>query len=156
MKRSEFKFHLTTLNTLRFYLEDGTPVPAHAHLTEAGFITRRFIDCGGNIRNTSCTNLQLWVANDTDHRLSPEKAFRIIEQFEHTMEAEDSELEIEFELNTVGRYTPVATSEGFVLKAIHTACLAPDTCGVPVSKTNKPLSTLTPPDTRCAPGSGCC
>jgi hypothetical protein len=156
MKRSEFKLHLSTLNDLRFFMEDGTVVPAHAHLTEAGIITRKFIDCGGQLQQTTCTNLQLWVAEDVDHRLSPDKARRIITQFEEMFEPEDHEIEIEYELSTVGRYTPVPTPHGFTLRAIHTACLAPDSCGVPNVKERKSLSNLMTPAPVCKPGGTCC
>ena len=49
----------------RFILPDGDQVPAHFHLTEVGHVAKNFIDCGGTIRKTESSVLQLWV-NDGD------------------------------------------------------------------------------------------
>ena len=43
----------------RFILPDGDHVPAHFHLTEVGHVTKNFIDCGGTIRKTESSVLQL-------------------------------------------------------------------------------------------------
>lgn len=40
---------------MRWMFQDGSFVPDHYHVTEVGKVRKDFIDCGGNIRNsTSC------------------------------------------------------------------------------------------------------
>ena len=51
MKLSEIKEILPTLDNVEFQLENGTFVPEHFHVTEVGQINKRFIDCGGVIRD---------------------------------------------------------------------------------------------------------
>jgi hypothetical protein len=62
---------------LHFQLPDASRVPEHFHITEIGRIQRHFVDCGGTERMENRINFQLWVANDYDHRLSPEKLKRL-------------------------------------------------------------------------------
>jgi len=50
MKLSEFKSHLQDMHSLSFIQPNGSPVPAHFHITEAGVTTKHFIDCGGTER----------------------------------------------------------------------------------------------------------
>ena len=71
MKLCELKPHLVANPAahLRFSLPDGSRVEAHAHVTEVARIDKRFVDCGGTVRNDSFCRLQTWVANDVDHRL---------------------------------------------------------------------------------------
>jgi hypothetical protein len=52
-------------------------VPEHFHLTEVGVVTKNFIDCGGTVRSERVANFQLWDANDSDHRLKPQKLLNI-------------------------------------------------------------------------------
>jgi len=73
MKLSEIKEILPTLENVEFQLEDATFVPEHFHVTEVGEITKKFIDCGGVIRNEKVVNFQLWNADDYEHRLKPGK-----------------------------------------------------------------------------------
>ena len=51
MKLSEIKTILDTLPVLHFVLENGEQVPDHFHVTEVGQISKKFIDCGGTIRD---------------------------------------------------------------------------------------------------------
>ena len=51
MKLSEVKNVLATLENVDFELENGMRVPAHFHITEVGEINKKFIDCGGVVRN---------------------------------------------------------------------------------------------------------
>ena len=60
MKLSEIKKILTNLQELHFVLENGQQVPDHFHVTEIGQINKRFIDCGGVIRDEKAINFQLW------------------------------------------------------------------------------------------------
>ena len=47
MRLSTFKQALAQIDKLQFQLPNGQFVPAHFHLTEAGYVTRDYIDCGG-------------------------------------------------------------------------------------------------------------
>jgi len=51
MKLSDFKKQLSTITDINFVLQNGTVVPKHFHVTEVGQVTKRFIDCGGTVRN---------------------------------------------------------------------------------------------------------
>ena len=79
MKLSEIKTHLSTATAVNFQLPDGTFVPENFHVTEVGIITKSFIDCGGTVRHEKVANFQLWNANDTEHRLKPQKLINIID-----------------------------------------------------------------------------
>lgn len=110
-------------------------IPEHYHITEIGKETKVFIDCGGTKRISEKCVLQLWVANDTEHRVDSNKLLKIIELgdelFEHTI----PEVYVEYEKETVSQYT-IGYFEfdnkqiDFYLEKTHTACLAPDKCGV--------------------------
>ncbi|MGK0335318.1 MAG: hypothetical protein ACI974_002146, partial [Paraglaciecola sp.] len=50
MLLSEIKTFLASTETLLINLPDGTPVPAHFHVTEVGEVSKTFVDCGGTLR----------------------------------------------------------------------------------------------------------
>ena len=69
MKLSIFKEILKTKIAIGFELPNGQLVPGHFHVTEVGQINKRFIDCGGTIREEKVVNFQLWEAEKyTLHR----------------------------------------------------------------------------------------
>jgi hypothetical protein len=70
MKLSAFKKYTTLSENLIFELWNGERVPAHYHLTEIGLVEKKYIDCGGKIRQEKKISLQLRTADDTDHRLT--------------------------------------------------------------------------------------
>lgn len=152
MKLSDVKNHLGAMDSLAFVLENGEQVPAHFHITEVGLVTKRFIDCGNTVRNETVVSMQLWDANDYDHRLAPEKLLKIIATSEKVLGIEDHEVEIEYQGGTIGKYGLNFNGNQFVLTNKHTACLADDQCGVPVVKKKIALSELQV----CKPGGGCC
>lgn len=155
MKLSEIKKHLSTANAVNFLLENGTAVPEHFHVTEVGVITKNFIDCGGTVRNEKVANFQLWNANDTDHRLKPKKLLDIIALSEKVLGMEDSEIEVEYQLDTIGKYGLDFKDGNFILTTKQTDCLAKDNCGVPEGKQKVKLSDLNKEaQPCCAPG--CC
>ena len=78
MNLAQIKEHLINAEQVNFILPNGTIVPEHFHVTEVGLISKHFIDCGGTIRDENVVNFQLWNANDTEHRLKPEKLLKII------------------------------------------------------------------------------
>ncbi len=154
MKLSEIKEVLKTVETVTFQLPNGTFVPEHFHVTEVGEITRNFIDCGGTIRNEKVVNFQLWNANDYEHHLKPGKLLNIIRLSEEKLGIENSEIEVEYQSETIGKYDLEFNGKHFILKNKTTACLAPDACGIPATKTKRNLSELN--SNSCTPGSGCC
>ncbi|ADY52450.1 hypothetical protein Pedsa_1896 [Pseudopedobacter saltans DSM 12145] len=154
MKLSEIKEILPTLENVEFQLEDGTFVPEHFHITEVGQITKNFIDCGGTIRNEKVVNFQLWNADDYEHRLKPGKLLHIIEVSEAKLGIEDSEIEVEYQAGTIGKYDLEFNGKHFILKNKKTACLAEDACGIPSQKPKIKLSELQ--SSCCTPNSGCC
>lgn len=155
MKLSEIKKHLSTATAVNFLLENGTAVPEHFHVTEVGVITKNFIDCGGTVRNEKVANFQLWNANDTDHRLKPKKLLDIISLSEKVLGMEDSEIEVEYQSDTIGKYGLDFKDGNFILTTKQTDCLAKDNCGVPDGKQKVKLSDLNKEaQPCCAPG--CC
>ncbi len=157
MKLSQIKALLPTLHKLAFKLDKGTYIPEHFHVTEVGQVSRNFIDCGGTIRKEKTINFQLWYANDFEHRLQPVKLLNIIELAEKQLNLEDAEVEVEYQSDTIGRYTLMFDGATFILHSKSTACLAQDQCGIPQKKQVLPLSSLQTKQTDCSlPNTGCC
>ena len=155
MKLSQVKSqlgHLTTLNLIR---PDGTVVSPHFHVTEVGQVTKKYIDCGGTLRNESMISFQLWAAEDFDHRLGAAKLLDIIQLAERVLELPDLEVEVEYQGDTIGRYGLEFTGTDFLLTARQTDCLAKDKCGIPTEKPKIRLSSIAQGPI-CTPNSGCC
>jgi hypothetical protein len=156
MKLSEVKQILSTLENVEFMLENGTFAPEHFHVTEVGMITKHFIDCGGKIRNEKVVNFQIWNANDVEHRLKPSKLLHIIKLSEDILNIEDCEIEVEYQNETIGKYNLEFNGKTFVLQNKSTACLAQDSCGIPVEKQKINLVELNNDTSSCCnPNSGC-
>ena len=156
MKLSEIKSKLNQLETIAFQLPNGTLVPNHFHVTEVGKISKHFIDCGGTVRQEEVANFQLWEANDYDHRLHPEKLIHIIELSEKVLNIGDLEIEVEYQGDTIGKYSLDFDGKNFLLTTKQTACLAQDACGIPDSKPKVKLSDIQNEASCCTPDSGCC
>lgn len=155
MKLSEIKEILPTLEHVEFQLEDGTFVPEHFHVTEVGEITKKFIDCGGVIRNEKVVNFQLWNADDYEHRLKPGKLLNIIRLSENNLGIQDAEIEVEYQSTTIGKYDLEFDGKHFILKNKKTACLAEEACGISVVTENK-FRVKEEKNYGCTPHSGCC
>lgn len=155
MRLSKLKEALKGLNEIRFILPNGTLVPGHFHVTEVGEVNKKFIDCGGVLRTETVIGLQLWEANDFDHRLAPQKLNDIISLSETTLNLQDEEIEIEYQSETIAKYGLDFDGINFMLTSKFTDCLAKDKCGIPEEKLKVSLSDLSNKNT-CAPGSGCC
>ncbi|MDA8762362.1 DUF6428 family protein [Flavobacteriaceae bacterium] len=153
MLLSSFKQNLGAIDTLWFQLSNGSFVPAHFHITEVGNVTRNYIDCGGVQRQENKLNLQLWVNSDTNHRLKPNNLLNILQLAEKQLGCSDIEVEVEYQQNTIGRYTLAFDGAVFQLINTQTACLAPDQCGIPQEK---PHVRVTANGLSCNPNSGCC
>lgn len=152
MNISELKRSLEKLEVVNFKLPDGSYVPSHFHVTEVGLIIRHFIDCGGRERKENVVNIQLWEAGDYDHKLVPQKFLHILNLSKKVLGNEDLPVEVEYQLNTIGKFSLDFDGKDFVLKAKYTTCLAQDTCGAGVQdkKSGQTASSC------CSPTQGCC
>ena len=130
MKLSELKTHLREQEHVNFVQPNGYFIPRHFHITEAGLTTKHFVDCGGTLRTEKVLNFQVWVANDTEHRLTAEKLGKIIATAEKHFGNEDLEIEVEYQTETIGRYGLDTQGENLQLIAKQTDCLASEHCGV--------------------------
>ncbi len=156
MTLSQIKEILSTLKVVHFELEDGKKVPAHFHVTELGLITKDFIDCGGVLRQEMKVNFQLWSSTDIHHRLKPQKLLDIIALSEQKLNLPDTDIEVEYQGETIGKYGLEFDGHKFVLQPKRTDCLAQDQCGIPTIKVRKNLSELSNHTNSCTPGGGCC
>jgi hypothetical protein len=157
MKLSEIKSQLPQLNELTFLLPDGTPVPTHFHITEIGQVNKKFIDCGGTLRDEKTISFQLWEDGDFDHRLGAKKLLDIIQLSERVLNLEDLEVDVEYQGETIGKYGLGFNGVAFVLTTKTTDCLAKEKCGIPSQKPKIRLSEFKAAASgSCAPNSGCC
>lgn len=156
MTLSQLKSHLAGMESLDFQLPDGTSVPAHIHVTEIGEVTRRFIDCGGKLRETKAINFQLWEDGDFDHRLAPTKLRDIIALAEERLHLADGEIEVEYQGDTISSYGLEADGTTLRLTRRQTDCLAKDKCVPASAKPRIRISDLGSASGCCTPSSGCC
>lgn len=156
MKLSVFKEKLSSAQSLNIELPGGNLVPSHFHVTEVGYITKNFIDCGGTLREEKVVNFQLWYSTDYDHKLEAQKLLDIIALAEKQLNIGDFEIEVEYQADTIGKYGLDFNGTNFVLTTKMTDCLAPDKCEVPQEKVKLDLSNLVAGTNSCTPGSGCC
>ncbi len=130
-------------------LPDGSPVPVSFHITEVGRVQKTFIDCGGTLRQSVACQLQVWVGEDVDHRIETTKAAAILNKARAFLPDDSVPVEVEYEDRVISQYTIAGheSRDGVVVLSLqhkHTACLAPELCGLP-GKLNTAC---------CAPG--CC
>lgn len=157
MKLSQLKNYLNQLTSLNFVQPNGYNVPKHFHITEAGLVTKHFIDCGSTIRTNKVINIQIWVAQDVDHRLTPKGLLNILELSNKILGDEDLEIEVEYQTETIGKYGLDIKDENFILVPTQTNCLAADHCGIPAEKMKMQLVDLGKNEVGCCtPGGGCC
>jgi sorbitol-specific phosphotransferase system component IIBC len=123
--------------SIEIMLPSGELVPEHFHITEVGRVQKDFIDCGGTSRRSVYATLQVWVANDYDHRLKAGKLADIINVSKNKINFMDGHLPVQVEYGEEQAASYVVsevevTSAGilFVLDANKTDCLAKDKCGV--------------------------
>jgi len=130
---------------LNFQLPNGQQIPSHFHVTEVGRIDKSFIDCGGTIRQLASCSIQIWTADDLDHRLAPNKLAGILTIAKPVLKSHDLPVEVEYGTAAAALYS-ISHAEAvfgdltFFLAGKQTDCLAKDKCGV---------------DT-CSPKAGCC
>ena len=133
---------------LSLELPDGQKVPAHYHVTEVGYMRKKFIDCGGKVRVEGKCTLQIWVADDTDHRVSVAKFLQILEHGAPVIPTWELPVALEYEHPVISHFPVLevldqGASVTLKTETIHTDCLAKDVCGVD-------------PQGSCDPNSGCC
>lgn len=137
MNLSEFTTLLQSSADARveFVLPDGTIVPAHYHVTEVGFVSKDFFDCGGTRRRDEYCALQLWVAHDVEHGLKASKIASILKFSEAVIACTDIPVMVEYQRDSISRYAVASAHRVFgkltiTLAPVFTDCLAPDRCGI--------------------------
>jgi hypothetical protein len=121
--------------SMHMMLPSGEFIPPNFHITEVGRVQKNFIDCGGTRRELVSCVLQVWTADDKDHRLNTSKFSKILKMAESVLGKDDFPVEIEYGPDVVSLYVlndVEVTPKGllFVLSGKHTDCLAPDKCGI--------------------------
>ena len=135
MNLAKIKQSLEGLSELNFRLPSGDYVPPHFHVTELGLVTKRSIDCGGNQHSDTFVQLQLWQAQDYDHRVAPEKLLKILDIADKVIGTDDSlEVEVEYQERTIGKFGLDFDGTDFVLVNKQTDCRARSKCGAAASK----------------------
>jgi hypothetical protein len=110
-------------------------------VTEVARINKRFIDCGGTLREDSMCRLQTWVADDYDHRLTASKLAHILEKAHTVLGEHDLDVDVEHDMGFVTQF-PLHSVELIGGEAIlnlqgrNTACLAPELCCPPPPQTS--------------------
>ena len=104
MNLNTFFEHLDQVEELTFVLPNGTYVPPHFHLTEVALVSKKFVDCGGTMRDENVISFQLWSADDYDHRLAPCRAYGIVERAQEALGFGNIDIEVEYQGDTIGRY----------------------------------------------------
>jgi hypothetical protein len=155
MNLSTFFEHLDQVEELTFVLPNGTYVPPHFHLTEVALVSKKFVDCGGTMRDESLISFQLWSADDYDHRLAPCRAYGIVERAQEALGFGNLDIEVEYQGDTIGRYGLEFDNGRFILTAKKTDCLAPDKCGITQSQPVS-VSAAESSGSCCSPNPGCC
>ncbi len=124
-------------SSIDIMLPTGELVPEHFHITEVGRVQKDFIDCGGTTRRSEYATLQVWVANDYDHRLLAGKLADIINLSKSKINFMDGYLPIHIEYgeDKISTYiiSEVEVTSGgilFILSGTSTDCLAKDKCRV--------------------------
>jgi len=138
MNLSEFRSLLSEnpFCGLALTLPDGELVPPHYHITEVARAQKSFIDCGGKRHQQSACVLQVWLADDHDHRLEAGKLARVMKMAEDLFaDCDAAELPVLFEHEapvltalTVEK-SEVANSHIVLHLALqHADCLAKELC----------------------------
>ena len=116
-------------------LPDGRRVPAEFHVTEAGTVTKDFIDCGGTRRRRVTAQLQTWIGRDAEHRLKASRLAHILDTCAPVLPSGETGVEFEYEDAMVSQYPLVAVESAdgelrLQLGLRHTDCLARAQCDV--------------------------
>ena len=122
---------------LQFILPSGKQIPAHFHVTEVGRVEKSFVDCGGTVRGSTVCSLQLWTANDVEHRLHIDKLTKIMSMAESILRSTDIPVEVEYgeevaSSYSIGHSLSAFGTLQFYLVGKKTDCLSKDKCGINV------------------------
>lgn len=135
---------------LRIKLPDGE-VPVHFHITEIGRVDKTFVDCGGTVRVVNYCSMQVWVANDVDHRITANKLLGMIKKSNELVpiaryvDGDDLPVMIEYGQDVVALYElQDVLVDLLYIEPKKTECLAPELCGLEVLGNN------------CCGEDGCC
>jgi hypothetical protein len=165
MNLTELRSLLTQHQDKAFHLQlpRGETVPVAFHVTEVAHVAKKFIDCGGRLHTEETVQLQAWVGEDEDHRLTTTKLLGIIGKSEQVVlpaGAGELPVTVEYEDGIISQY-PLESSSvagGVVLLHLgvrHTDCLAKDICLPPSNF--MPLSSFgVNAGSCCTPGGKCC
>jgi hypothetical protein len=131
MKINEFRSALEAAPEVlvRFTLPNGDQVPAHFHVTEVAYLSKKFIDCGGVTGGTESCVLQTWLGDDDDHRLSAGRLAKILALGGTVLPHDELEVEVEYDCCVVSQYPVMAAKRvneylEFSLGSKRTKCLA--------------------------------
>ena len=114
-------------------LPDNTTAPPHFHITEIGASSKTFIDCGGQHHSDHQCVLQVWVADDYDHRIKAGKLAAILDRARDLFDSPEIPVEFEHEAPVLTRL-PIVSYEVqedliiFSLELKKADCLAKDLC----------------------------
>ncbi len=136
---------------VRFELPTTTLLSPHVHVTEVARIDKKFVDCGGTLRTDSSCRLQIYQADDTEHRITAAKFAQILAKGAGVLSSATLPVEVEAPYLSVFPINAQRIEEKQIVLSLgmrHTACLAEDVC-FPASLQAKTGAT-------CAHGSGCC
>ncbi len=141
----------------RLRLPDASSVPMSFHITEVGRVQKDFLDCGGQLRERTTCQLQVWVGEDYDHRIETGKMASILAKGGVLLPDDSVPVEIEYEDRVISQYTIEThelTDDAVILNLAHkhTECLAPELCGLQMAALRLPAISGKSPC--CGPG-GC-
>ena len=118
---------------ITFALPDGKEAPPHFHVTEVGAISKAFLDCGGKHHSENFCVLQVWVADDYDHRIKAGKLAAILHKARELFDSTDVLVEFEHEAPVLTRL-PIESFQidedliTFHLRLKEADCLAKELC----------------------------
>ncbi len=136
---------------VRFELPTTTLLSPHVHVTEVARLDKKFVDCGGTLRTDSSCRLQLYQADDTEHRITAAKFAEILAKGAGALGLTGFPVEVEAEAPYLSVFPVIASrlEEKQIVLSLgmrHTGCLAEDVC-FPAHLQNK---------SACTPSLGCC
>jgi hypothetical protein len=113
----------------RFVLPNGDYIPAHAHVTEVGYVVRNFIDCGGLTGKEEKVVLQTHLGSDADHRLRSDRFSKILQLGNRVIPNADLDVDVEYDCCVVAQYpiteaTPEDEHLNLILQRGRTQCRA--------------------------------
>ena len=121
-----FKLQQQLENTqeVLFYFEEGKTVAPHFHITELAWMEKSFLGCGNILRKEGYWQLQLHLAQDFDHRLSPSQFRSIIQRGLEYWPHPEAAVTVQYQGYTIETYFLEILQGRLILQKTQTACLA--------------------------------